>query len=88
MAKQPKRKTARKVAAAIDLSQFVSLPAAARLAGVDETWMRQLVREGKVLGMKVGRNYLVDRRSAAAFERHPYLGRPREKDDDGEAQAN
>jgi hypothetical protein len=65
------------VPAPIDLSQFISLPEAARMADVADTWMRRLVREGKVAGVKIGRNYLVNKSSAAAFQRHPTAGRPR-----------
>jgi excisionase family DNA binding protein len=53
------------------------LPEAAELAGVTEQWMRRLVNSGRVRGVRIGRNYLVDRSAAAEFERHPYLGRPR-----------
>ncbi len=65
--------------AASHLSQYVSLPEAARLADVDETWMRRLVVEGKIAGVKIGRNYVVDARAAAAYVRHPSKGRPRTK---------
>ncbi len=40
--------------------------------------MRTLIEAGKVLGQKVGRNYLVNKHSAAAFKRHPTFGRPRD----------
>ncbi len=61
----------------INLNDYVSVPKAAKLAKVSEKWMRQLIIDGKVKGMKVGRNYLVDRKSAIAFDRHPTAGRPR-----------
>jgi hypothetical protein len=64
---------------AIDLSQLVSLPEAAQIADVDETWLRRLIRDGKIVGLKIGRNYLVDRNSAAAYQRIPGMGRPRVK---------
>ena len=61
----------------MDLANAISLPEAAKLADVTEFWMRKLVQTGKVLGVKIGRNYLVDRDSAKAFDRHPSAGRPR-----------
>ncbi len=61
----------------MDLANAVSLPEAAKLADVTDFWMRQLVQSGRVLGVKIGRNYLVDRDSAKAFDRHPSAGRPR-----------
>jgi hypothetical protein len=61
----------------MDLADAVSLPEAAKLADVTEAWMRKLVASGKVVGVKIGRNYLVDRHSAKAFDRHPSAGRPR-----------
>lgn len=62
------------------IDQLISLPRAAELADVSEGWLRQLVVEGKVRGVKIGRNYLVDLESAKAFTRHPFLGRPRKSD--------
>ena len=53
----------------IDLGNLISVPEAAELAGVDQRHMRRLVASGKVRGAKAGRNYLVDREAAAAFER-------------------
>jgi hypothetical protein len=56
---------------------WISLPEAAALADVTDRWMRSLVDAGRVTGMKVGRNYIVSRASAAAFVRSPSEGRPR-----------
>lgn len=53
----------------LDLGNLISVPEAALLAGVDERHMRRLVASGKVRGAKAGRNYLVDREAAAAWER-------------------
>ena len=61
------------------LEGWVSLPEAAKLADVTERWMRQLVADGKVTGVRVGRNYLVLRESAAKFKRSPVEGRPRNR---------
>jgi hypothetical protein len=58
---------------------WISLPAAAALANVTERWMRALVEKGKVVGKKIGRNYIVSRKSAAAFVRSETEGRPRAK---------
>lgn len=60
-----------------NLDGWVSLPEAAKLADVTERWMRQLVADGKVIGVRVGRNYLVLRESAEKFKRTPTEGRPR-----------
>jgi hypothetical protein len=56
---------------------LITLPAAARLADVTERWMRSLVQAGRVVGVKVGRNYIVSRASAAAYVRSETEGRPR-----------
>ena len=56
---------------------WISLPEAAALANVTDRWMRTLVEGGKVIGKKVGRNYIVSRKSAAAFVRSETEGRPR-----------
>jgi hypothetical protein len=56
---------------------WVTLPEAARLADVTERWMRSLVQGGRVVGIKVGRNYIVSRASAAAYVRSETEGRPR-----------
>jgi hypothetical protein len=62
------------------IDQLIPLPRAAELADVSPGWLRQLVADGKVRGVKIGRNYLVDLESAKAFTRHPFLGRPRKSD--------
>ena len=58
-------------------NDWISLPEAAALASVTDRWMRTLVEGGKVIGKKVGRNYIVSRKSAAAFVRSETEGRPR-----------
>jgi hypothetical protein len=58
-------------------ADWVTLPEAARLADVTERWMRSLVQGGRVVGLKVGRNYIVSRASAAAYVRSETEGRPR-----------
>jgi len=64
----------------LEIDQLIPLPRAAELADVSPGWLRQLVVDGKVRGIKIGRNYLVDLESAKAFTRHPFLGRPRKSD--------
>lgn len=81
MAKKTKKKARAKrraLPAAGGLERFCSLPEAAKIAGIHEVHLRRLIGAGTVVGVKVGRNYLVDRESAAAFQRHPYLGRPKQ----------
>jgi hypothetical protein len=73
----PMSKKTRKSAPAFDLENAIPLPEAAKLADVTEVWMRKLVAQGTVRGLKIGKNYLVDRRSAAAYTRTPGMGRPR-----------
>lgn len=67
----------KKPATPLDLAECISLPAAAVLADVSERHLRTLVDDGKVRGVKIGRNYLVSEASAKAFRRHPSMGRPR-----------
>lgn len=59
------------------ISDWISLPEAARLADVTDRWMRTLVQNGRVVGLQVGRNYIVSRASAAAYVRSETEGRPR-----------
>ena len=70
--------------APIDIANLVPLPEAAKLADVTEVWLRRLVASGKVRGLKIGRNYVVDVESAKQFKRHPTAGRPRKTDEEGD----
>ena len=74
-----KKKPAAKTQPTLDLAECVSLPDAAKMADVSDRHMRTLVDTGKVLGRKVGRNYLVSAASARAFQRSETMGRPRGK---------
>jgi len=74
--RKPRRRGGAK-AAEQPLGSFVPLPEAARLADVTPRHMQRLAEDGVVTAIKVGRNWLVDRAAAAAFERHPSAGRPR-----------
>jgi hypothetical protein len=58
-------------------ADWIPLPEAALLADVTDRWMRSLVQGGRVVGLKVGRNYIVSRASAAAYVRSETEGRPR-----------
>lgn len=69
-------KKARKIMP-IDLEEMVTLPEAAKLMDFAEPYVRKLVREKKVAGFKFGRNYLISRKSALAFQRSPGRGRPK-----------
>jgi len=63
----------------IDLDDMVTLPEAAQLMDCAESYVRKLVREKRVIGVKFGRNFLVDKSSAAAFKKKPGYGRPKSK---------
>jgi len=70
------KKTKRKIMP-IDLEDMVTLPQAAKLMDVAESYVRNLIRQKRVTGFKFGRNYLVNRASAAAFKKKPGYGRPK-----------
>jgi len=55
---------------------IISVTAAARLAGVTDRHMRRLIADGVIQATRVGRAWLVDRASVAAWQRHPTMGRP------------
>jgi excisionase family DNA binding protein len=61
----------------IDLEEMVTLPDAAKIMDVAESYVRKLVREKRVVGLKFGRNYLVSRQSASLFKKKPGYGRPK-----------
>jgi excisionase family DNA binding protein len=63
----------------IDLEEMITLPQAAKLMDCAESYVRKLVREKRVAGLKFGRNFLVNRASAAAFQKKPGYGRPKIK---------
>ena len=60
-------------------SDPIALPIAAQLADVTERYMRTLVDDGRVEGVKIGRNYVVSESSARAFRRTDNMGRPRKR---------
>lgn len=55
---------------------ILSVTDAARLAGVTDRHMRRLIADGVIAATRVGRAWLVDRASVAAWQRHPTMGRP------------
>ncbi len=55
---------------------IISVTDAARLAGVTDRHMRRLIADGVIAATRVGRAWLVDRASVAAWQRHPTMGRP------------
>jgi hypothetical protein len=73
-----KQKPARKLPT-LDLDECITLLEAAAIADVSDRHMRTLVERGLVRGKKLGRNYLVSRSSAQAFQRSQTMGRPRGK---------
>lgn len=64
----------------MNLSAYVSVAEACRIAGVSDGYMRRLLRTGRIEGEKVGNTYLVLRSSLQKFERLPGMGRPRKAD--------
>jgi hypothetical protein len=57
----------------------IPLPEAAKLADVTPRYMLTLVKDGRVDGVRIGRNYIVSEASARAFQRTRSEGRPRAK---------
>ena len=58
---------------------WITVPEAAKLADVTPRWMLSLIKDGRVQGLRVGRNYVVSRASAAAYVRTENQGRPRRR---------
>jgi hypothetical protein len=65
--------------APVSPDDLLSLPLAAYAADISEQWLRQLVKDGRVAGFRVGRCWLVKRSAAESFKRHPTAGRPRKE---------
>lgn len=63
--------------AADPAADLIPLTAGAAIADVTEQWLRQLVKAGRVHGVKAGRNWKVSRADCEYFRRHPTAGRPR-----------
>jgi excisionase family DNA binding protein len=45
---------------------------------VTDRHLRRLIADGVIRATRLGRAWLVDARSVAAYTRHPTMGRPRE----------
>jgi hypothetical protein len=58
-------------------SDWVSTTDAAGLADVSRFWMQKLCQQGKIEAVFVAGQWLVSRKAAEGFERHPSAGRPR-----------
>jgi excisionase family DNA binding protein len=57
---------------------YLSVTEAARRAGVTDRHLRRLIADGVIRATRLGRAWLVDARSVAAYKRHPTMGRPKE----------
>ena len=53
----------------MDVTTAISLPEAARRLGISERGLKLAVQDGRVIGTKVGRNYLVDPASLSNYRR-------------------
>jgi len=56
---------------------IISVTEAARRAGITDRHVRRLIRDGVIQATRIGRAWLVDAASVAAYQRHPTMGRPR-----------
>jgi excisionase family DNA binding protein len=55
---------------------IISVTEAARRAGITDRHIRRLIRDGVIQATRLGRAWLVDAESVAAYQRHPTMGRP------------
>jgi len=56
---------------------IISVTEAARRAGITDRHIRRLIRDGVLQATRIGRAWLVNAESVAAYQRHPTMGRPR-----------
>jgi excisionase family DNA binding protein len=56
---------------------IISVAEAAHRAGITDRHVRRLIRDGVIQATRIGRAWLVDTASVAAYQRHPTMGRPR-----------
>jgi excisionase family DNA binding protein len=61
----------------MNLSAYVSVAEACRIAGVSKGYMCSLIRSGRIKAERIGVSYAVLRSSLQTFERLPGMGRPR-----------
>ena len=55
---------------------IISVTEAARRAGITDRHIRRLIFDGVLQATRIGRAWLVDAESVAAYQRHPTMGRP------------
>jgi excisionase family DNA binding protein len=55
---------------------IISVTEAARRAGITDRHIRRLIFDGVIQATRIGRAWLVDAESVAAYQRHPTMGRP------------
>jgi excisionase family DNA binding protein len=56
---------------------IISVTEAAHRAGITDRHIRRLILDGVIQATRIGRAWLVDAGSVAAYQRHPTMGRPR-----------
>jgi excisionase family DNA binding protein len=57
---------------------IISVTEAARRAGITDRHIRRLIADGVIKAARVGRAWLVDAKSVAAYQKHPTMGRPKQ----------
>lgn len=57
---------------------IISVTEAARRAGITDRHIRRLIRDGVIQATRIGRAWLVDAKSVAAYRKHPTMGRPKQ----------
>lgn len=62
----------------IDPDKYVTIGTAAKLANVSRLWMRRLVKEGHIAGVKIDTQFFALRTAVEAYAKTiPPVGRPR-----------
>jgi excisionase family DNA binding protein len=57
---------------------IISVTEAARRAGITDRHVRRLIHDGVLQATRLGRAWLVDAKSVAAYQKHPTMGRPKQ----------
>jgi excisionase family DNA binding protein len=57
---------------------IISVTEAARRAGITDRHIRRLIHDGVLQATRIGRAWLVDAASVAAYQKHPTMGRPKQ----------
>jgi excisionase family DNA binding protein len=57
---------------------IISVTEAARRAGITDRHVRRLIHDGVLQATRIGRAWLVDAASVAAYQKHPTMGRPKQ----------